>query len=143
MGHGHSRGGHRQPESYPYGAGGASAEPLEAYLREKQRNDHLKNLGAKRQTSFRRSIRKKLKKVTGSGSSSSKHKHEPGRLDDQVQTEPDLSVVGDAVDKGGGVAEGTSKPNCDINAISKDNKNGKKTSETTLASQNVSATSYI
>lgn len=37
-------------------------EPLEAYLREKQRNDHLKNLGLKRHTSLRKSISKKLKR---------------------------------------------------------------------------------
>ena len=45
--------------------GGRSAvpdEPLEAYLREKQRNDHLKNLGLKRHTSLRKSISKKLKR---------------------------------------------------------------------------------
>ena len=40
----------------------AADEPLEAYLREKQRNDHLKNLGLKRHTSLRKSISKKLKR---------------------------------------------------------------------------------
>jgi hypothetical protein len=42
--------------------GRPSDEPLEAYLREKQRNDHLKNLGLKRHTSFRKSITKRLKR---------------------------------------------------------------------------------
>jgi len=37
-------------------------EPLESYLREKQRNDHLQNLGLKRHTSFRKSLTKRLKK---------------------------------------------------------------------------------
>ena len=53
---GSSRGG-------PSGHGPPAAdEPLEAYLREKQRNDHLKNLGLKRHTSLRKSISKKLKR---------------------------------------------------------------------------------
>jgi len=48
------------------GGGGPSGpqvdEPLEAYLREKTRNDHLNNLGLKRRTSLRKSISKKLKR---------------------------------------------------------------------------------
>ena len=40
----------------------ATEEPLESYLREKQRNDHLQNLGLKRHTSFRKSLTKRLKK---------------------------------------------------------------------------------
>lgn len=35
---------------------------MESYLREKQRNDHLQNLGLKRHTSFRKSLTKRLKK---------------------------------------------------------------------------------
>jgi len=44
------------------GKGPQVDEPLEAYLREKTRNDHLNNLGLKRRTSLRKSISKKLKR---------------------------------------------------------------------------------
>ena len=40
----------------------SKAEPLESYLKEKQRDDHLKNLGFKRSKSLRRSISKRLSK---------------------------------------------------------------------------------
>ncbi len=40
----------------------AGGEPLESYMREKQRDDHLKNLGFKRSRSIRRSISKRLKR---------------------------------------------------------------------------------
>ena len=87
---------------------GAPAEPLEAYLREKQRNDHLKNLGAKRQTSFRRSIRKKLKKVTGGGSSSSNSNSNSNNSNkNNLSTRPDATEPATEVDGN----------NCDINAI--------------------------
>jgi hypothetical protein len=42
-------------------ANGAS-EPLESYLKEKQRDEHLKNLGFKRSKSLRKSISKRLKR---------------------------------------------------------------------------------
>ena len=41
----------------------AGAEPLESFAKEKQRDEHLKNLGFKRSKSLRRSISKKLRKV--------------------------------------------------------------------------------
>lgn len=56
-------------------AGSIPDEPLEAYLREKQRNDHLKNLGLKRHTSFRKSISKKLKR----------HKKQPQNHSDAIE----------------------------------------------------------
>jgi hypothetical protein len=40
----------------------APAEPLEAFSKEKQRDDHLKNLGFKRSKSIRKSIAKRLKR---------------------------------------------------------------------------------
>ena len=40
----------------------AGAEPLESFMKEKQRDEHLKNLGFKRSKSLRRSISKKLKR---------------------------------------------------------------------------------
>ena len=39
-----------------------SSEPLESYIKEKQRDDHLKNLGFKRSKSLRKSISKRLKR---------------------------------------------------------------------------------
>jgi len=54
-----------QQSGAPGGAGGTSAtphEPLECVVREVQRDEHLKNLGFKRNKSIRRSIAKKLKK---------------------------------------------------------------------------------
>lgn len=50
------------------GAAGGTAtaaftlEPLEAFSKEKQRDDHLKNLGFKRSKSIRKSIAKRLKR---------------------------------------------------------------------------------
>ena len=41
---------------------GAGAEPLESFMKEKQRDEHLKNLGFKRSKSLRRSISKKLRR---------------------------------------------------------------------------------
>ncbi len=41
----------------------ATAEPLESYMREQQRDEHLKNLGFKRNKSLRRSISKRLRRV--------------------------------------------------------------------------------
>ena len=40
----------------------AGAEPLESFMKEKQRDEHLKNLGFKRSKSLRRSISKKLRR---------------------------------------------------------------------------------
>lgn len=68
----------------------ARDEPLEAYLREKQRNDHLKNLGFKRQTSFRKSIAKKLKRH-------SKHKQPPSQ---QNNSDGNGSTTLEVVDSG-------------------------------------------
>ena len=45
-----------QPSSVP-----PSSEPLESFMKEKQRDEHLKNLGFKRSKSIRRSISKKLR----------------------------------------------------------------------------------
>ncbi len=39
-----------------------SGEPLESFAREKQRDDHLKNLGFKRNKSLRKSISKRLRR---------------------------------------------------------------------------------
>jgi len=41
---------------------GPSGEPLEAFSKEKQRDDHLKNLGFKRSKSLRKSLAKRLKR---------------------------------------------------------------------------------
>ena len=47
----------QQPSSVP-----PSAEPLDSFMKEKQRDEHLKNLGFKRSKSLRRSISKKLRR---------------------------------------------------------------------------------
>lgn len=68
-----------------HGRAAVPDEPLEAYLREKQRNDHLKNLGLKRHTSFRKSISKKLKrhkKSEGQSSQNEQQLSEPKILKD-------------------------------------------------------------
>lgn len=59
-----------------HGRAAVPDEPLEAYLREKQRNDHLKNLGLKRHTSFRKSISKKLKRHKKSEGQSSQNEQQ-------------------------------------------------------------------
>ena len=41
---------------------GPNHEPLESYIKEKQRDEHLKNLGFKRSKSLRKSISKRLKR---------------------------------------------------------------------------------
>lgn len=41
---------------------GRTGEPLEAFRKEKERDDHLKNLGFKRSKSLRKSISKRLKR---------------------------------------------------------------------------------
>ena len=92
------------------GAGGPSGhgppvdEPLEAYLREKQRNDHLKNLGLKRHTSLRKSISKKLKR----------HKKQPtaNATNDQTTTTP--SAVAIEVVDNGGTNSSKQKSHCDV-----------------------------
>ena len=48
----------------PPSATANNPEPLESYIKEKQRDEHLKNLGFKRSKSLRRSISKKLRKAT-------------------------------------------------------------------------------
>ncbi len=50
------------PESSSSAAVARSGEPLESFAREKQRDDHLKNLGFKRNKSLRKSISKRLRR---------------------------------------------------------------------------------
>ena len=72
-------------------------EPLESYLREKQRNDHLQNLGLKRHTSFRKSLTKRLKKR--------KRPPLPAALSQQPsssQNDPPSTTESTQVDAGGG-----------------------------------------
>jgi len=46
----------------PAASATSGAEPLEAYAREQQRDEHLKNLGFKRSRSLRKSISKRLRR---------------------------------------------------------------------------------
>lgn len=66
-------------------------EPLESYRKEKQRDEHLKNLGFKRSKSLRRSISKRLKRK-------SKKEPPPTELDrvDGGETQQSGSLVGQA-----------------------------------------------
>ena len=89
-------GGHRHGD---HGRTAVPDEPLEAYLREKQRNDHLKNLGLKRHTSFRKSISKKLKRHK-------KSNNEQQQSSDKDQQQPQAQVEATAV------VDGVSK--CDV-----------------------------
>ena len=90
--------GNQQASGHRHGDHGRTAvpdEPLEAYLREKQRNDHLKNLGLKRHTSFRKSISKKLKrhKKSNNEQPQNSEKEPPA-----VPQQPSTTVVESAVD---------------------------------------------
>ena len=76
-----------------HGRAAVPDEPLEAYLREKQRNDHLKNLGLKRHTSFRKSISKKLKRHKKSPASENQNQRS-----DQPEQQPNVENV-DGVSK--------------------------------------------
>ena len=69
-------------------------EPLESYLREKQRNDHLQNLGLKRHTSFRKSLTKRLKKR--------KRPPLPSQQQSSSQNDPPSTTESTQVDAGGG-----------------------------------------
>jgi hypothetical protein len=62
MGNQSSHGPHAPSASSGAAAAGATLEPLEAFSKEKQRDDHLKNLGFKRSKSLRKSIAKRLKR---------------------------------------------------------------------------------
>ena len=59
----------------------ATGEPLESYIKEKQRDDHLKNLGFKRSKSLRKSISKRLKRKN-------KHKQQQQADHDTVDSNP-------------------------------------------------------
>ena len=75
-------------------AADANNEPLEAFMREKQRDDHLKNLGFKRSKSLRRSLAKRIRRARGNhDTADGKNKHESGT----ESNNPDL------VDRGKGV----------------------------------------
>jgi len=85
-------------------------EPLEAYLREKQRNDHLKNLGLKRHTSLRKSISKKLKRHK---------KQQPNQANNEQKTTnnaiPTTSTSIEVVDNGGtNNSKKQQKSHCDV-----------------------------
>ncbi len=69
------------------GGGGGGGEPLESYLREKQRDEHLKNLGFKRNKSLRRSISKRLRRARGKASK--KEKEEEDRTDARTDENTD------------------------------------------------------
>ena len=76
----------------------------EAYLREKQRNDHLNNLGLKRRTSLRKSISKKLKR----------HKKQTN-LNDQTSATTTASEAIEVVDNGGtNNSKKQQKSHCDV-----------------------------
>ena len=53
---------HQAAQQQPPSSVPPSAEPLESFMKEKQRDEHLKNLGFKRSKSLRRSISKKLRR---------------------------------------------------------------------------------
>jgi len=87
----------------PSGSGPQIDEPLEAYLREKQRNDHLNNLGLKRRTSLRKSISKKLKR----------HKKQTN-LNDQTSATTATEAI-EVVDNGGtNNSKKQQKSHCDV-----------------------------
>ncbi len=114
---GSSRGGHGGPSGHGLPA---ADEPLEAYLREKQRNDHLKNLGLKRHTSLRKSISKKLKRHKKQPSSTATNTNPPINEQNHTTTNNTTSTTMtsgsiEVVDNGGtNNSKSKQKSHCDV-----------------------------
>ena len=97
----------------PSGNGPQIDEPLEAYLREKQRNDHLNNLGLKRRTSLRKSISKKLKRHKKQPAAATATNANPNDQTTATTTTASSSAAIEVVDNGGTNSK-KQKSHCDV-----------------------------
>lgn len=74
-------------------------EPLESYIREKQRDDHLKNLGFKRSRSLRKSISKRLRRRHDRQSNNTSKVDEPDSNNKPESSKSEATKTTQNVDK--------------------------------------------